>query len=753
MTRRFGLRAALIMLVLISMAPVSMVMVQASLEEQRGRQARAQASLLGVVDLAAAHQQRLVDGARQMLIAMANAPPLYQDDLAACAAYLHKLQAQVPVSYGTFGLLDEHGRLTCRATPPPALVVSSDRLFFRTAVETGRFSVGELVVSRASGRPVLVFGLPVYRGGGDLRGVAYVALDVGQADEQLRAISLSPEITLMVADPGGLALASAGAQPVRVGAGLPEEFLRAAVATGRPVSGQARGTDGREWLYSVEPVGRDGEHKLFVAAMASLDQILAPSTLRLRAQLAALALIGLLAAAAAWLFAERILLQPVRQLLQRVDTLAREELQLDGPAGEARVHELRELHLGFHDMACSLAERAKQRDAAMADMAHQKTLLESVLASMAEGVLVVDPRGRFLHVNDAAGRILGGIASVDRGAHSLEVSRDWGVFDLDSGEPCGPQQWPMRRALEGRPAENFRYRVRGPLSLGEEKVIQGNARPVRTPDGAPAGAVIVYSDATQAWRAEQALRHLNETLERRVDERTRELFIANKELESFSYSVSHDLRAPLQVIDGFGRALQTRHAGQLDPQAMHYLDRIRDNTQQMGNLIDDLLALASVTRAEIRSERVDLGAKAAELAENLRQRFPAREVDLHIETALVCEGDSRLLGIALQNLLENAWKFTANAQGAWVRVGRRQGADGACVFYVADNGAGFDMAYADKLFTPFQRLHSAEEFEGTGIGLATVHRIVSRHGGRVWAEGSLGRGATFLFSLSPRSSR
>jgi light-regulated signal transduction histidine kinase (bacteriophytochrome) len=264
--------------------------------------------------------------------------------------------------------------------------------------------------------------------------------------------------------------------------------------------------------------------------------------------------------------------------------------------------------------------------------------------------------------------------------------------------------------------------------------------------------MVLAHDVTQRRLAQEALQALNETLERRVTERTRELAVSNRELESFAYSVSHDLRAPLQVIDGFSRALLARQEIQIDERGRHFLGRIRENTRQMGGLIDDLLSLAQVTRAEIRAERVNLAPKAAQIVEQLRQRDPDRDVAVEIEDDLACDGDPRLLAIVLGNLIENAWKFTARTPAACIRIGRRRGDGGENVIYVQDNGAGFDMSYANKLFNAFQRLHAVSDFPGTGIGLATVHRIVTRHGGRVWADAKTGQGATFQFTLKAGAS-
>jgi signal transduction histidine kinase len=244
-----------------------------------------------------------------------------------------------------------------------------------------------------------------------------------------------------------------------------------------------------------------------------------------------------------------------------------------------------------------------------------------------------------------------------------------------------------------------------------------------------------------------ALRESASLLERRVEERTRELAAANQELEAFSYSVSHDLRAPLRAIDGFSKALLEDYPGQvLDEQGRHYLERIRAGTQRMAELIDALLHLARVTRAELVRRPVDVSRLAHAVAAELARRDPSRTVEVRIEEGLMTEADVHLVTIVLENLMGNAWKFTSRRAGARIEVGGAA-VDGTRAYYVRDNGAGFDMQYADRLFGVFQRLHAASEFQGTGIGLATVHRIIVRHGGRIWAESTVGQGATFYFTL------
>lgn len=244
-----------------------------------------------------------------------------------------------------------------------------------------------------------------------------------------------------------------------------------------------------------------------------------------------------------------------------------------------------------------------------------------------------------------------------------------------------------------------------------------------------------------------ALRKLNSELDARVGERTQALERANRELEAFSYSTSHDLRAPLRAVDGYAKLLEADYGQSLDDEGRHYLDRIRKAAQRMDLLIENLLQLARISRAELAKGRVELSGLVGEIAAELAAARPDRKVKVHVEKGVVGEGDAVLVRIALQNLLENAWKYSSRRDEAEIAFGVLRLPGGETAFFVRDNGIGFDMAHAQRLFQPFVRMHSGEEYSGAGIGLATVERIVSRHGGRVWAESEAGKGATFYFTL------
>ncbi len=264
--------------------------------------------------------------------------------------------------------------------------------------------------------------------------------------------------------------------------------------------------------------------------------------------------------------------------------------------------------------------------------------------------------------------------------------------------------------------------------------------------GRPLRALGTAQDITEQEEARAEIQRLNSDLELRVQQRTAELMASNRELESFAYSISHDLRTPLRGIDGFSHLLAEEYGDRLDAQGRSYIERVRSAAQRMGSLIDDILHLARITRQEMRWKMVDLSRLAAESIQEISRASPGRNMEISIAQGCMAHGDPQLLREALQSLLENAWKYSHKNPQARIEFGSET-IDGKLVYFVRDNGVGFDSQYAGRMFAPFQRLHSPEEFGGNGIGLATVARIVSRHGGRVWADAMPGEGATFRFTL------
>lgn len=269
----------------------------------------------------------------------------------------------------------------------------------------------------------------------------------------------------------------------------------------------------------------------------------------------------------------------------------------------------------------------------------------------------------------------------------------------------------------------------------------------RAPTGDISAFYCAMTDVTEQRRAEKEIVLLHNVMEQRIQRRTAELEESNDDLRDFAYSLAHDLRAPLASIDGFSAQLEKNLAGSLDDRNSHYLRRVRAGVKLMSDLTDGLLGLADIANAELLHQKVDLTNVARGVAERLRDADPERDVTIDIDETPPVHGDVRLLTDVLQNLMGNAWKFTGKTPRPRIEFGGAPTTQGPFAFHVKDNGAGFDATYAYKLFGPFQRLHATHEFEGTGIGLAMVRKIVSRHGGRVWAESRLGEGASFYFTI------
>lgn len=388
-------------------------------------------------------------------------------------------------------------------------------------------------------------------------------------------------------------------------------------------------------------------------------------------------------------------------------------------------------------LALARTEEQAERKAAMLSESYQRSELRfrNAMRFSAIGKALLDNDGRIVDANPALATILGSDTDA-------LVGTVFGEHFLDGQDQSAGQREAM--AQSGSVHRTTRQWRRAD---GELRDLQLVYAPVPGEIGQDVTSLVQIEDVTERVRAEARIQELNRTLEARVAMRTRELTHANHELESFAYSVSHDLRAPLRSIEGFSRLLGERYAADIDEQGKDYLARVRSAAARMDELIDALLKMSRVSRGPLKLAPLDLGRIAQEVVAELRLAQPQREVDVEIEPGLHAVGDVVLLRNLLHNLIGNAWKFTAATPGARIEVGSEDALGEHAVFFVRDNGAGFAPEYVDKLFRPFQRLHDPSQFEGNGIGLATVKRIVERHGGTVSAEGKPGGGATFRFTL------
>jgi PAS domain S-box-containing protein len=391
------------------------------------------------------------------------------------------------------------------------------------------------------------------------------------------------------------------------------------------------------------------------------------------------------------------------------------------------------------ELRCAI-EIAIHKHAIAMQLQLREQWLAAILRSIGDGVIATDPEQRVTMMNPVAEALTGWKHEEALGRALDEILR------LVTGSNGAAIESPITRALD----------VRGITTLDDDAVLVGktgdrvaiadSAAPIVGAHGAIVGGVMVFREVTDPRRAEQDVRELNLEIERRAVERTRQLEAANQELEAFSYSIAHDLRAPLRGIEGFSQVLIEEHAANLGPEGLAHLHRVRAAAARMASLIEDLLRLARSAMRPLERRPLDLSGLARQVVDGLRTLHAQRNVVADIAPEIIVDGDAALLRVVFENLIGNAWKFTLHRPVARITVGQIE-RDGKLVTFVRDNGVGFDVDRAVGMFGAFKRFHVASEFEGNGLGLAIAQRIVQRHGGQIWAESSVGHGATFYFTV------
>ncbi|MBI4535120.1 MAG: response regulator [Ignavibacteriae bacterium] len=420
---------------------------------------------------------------------------------------------------------------------------------------------------------------------------------------------------------------------------------------------------------------------------------------------------------------------PVIYLTAYSDPNTLERAKATGPYGyllkpfnETELHTTIEIALYKHRM-----ERKLQ---------HSEQWLSTTLNSIGEAVISTDMKGTIVSMNPVAEALTGWSS---REASRKNISEVFRTLDQKSRSPL---ESPLKKVITEKAAISNNVTTLLVTKGGKEIPIENNAAPIKSDDGSVTGVVVVFRDIAARMKAEDEIRRLNDELRRRVNELT----AVNKELGTFNYSVSHDLRAPLIAIDAFSRILQEDFVASLDPEAQKHLQSIRANTRNMLQLIDDLLSFTRLSRSQIEKVDIQVAAQVKSVFDELMSSHPNRKISLKLLPLPDVRGDRAMIRQVFVNLLSNAIKFTRNKEHALIEVGCR-GDSCETVYFVKDNGVGFDPKDTGRLFNVFQRLHSPGQFEGTGVGLAIVHRIIERHGGRLWAEGKIDKGATFCFTL------
>jgi signal transduction histidine kinase/HAMP domain-containing protein len=679
-------------------------------------------------------QNLLLAGAEQLLSTLSHLPAVRNRDAKAMDALLAELVSKNP-QYANLVLVDRTGLQWAAAIPIKGPVFVTDRRYYRSVMASGRFSSGEYAVGKTLKKPVLNFAYPIKDSDGKITDVAVVVFTLENYIERYRLKNIpTGNTSLLLTDHKGTILFNVTA-PETIGNQDRADLFRQMSERGGRGTFEAVSNIGIRRYFAYQSLSLAGERKpyMYVRAGMPVETILGKTRSNLLINLGVMTSMLLLAVGFAVYISKRGVIDKVVALHDATREIARGNLYVR-VSEHVSGGELGELGNAFDDMALALVIENEERTR------HEKELSQyaDIVERMQVGLYVYrleDP------ADDASLRLVA--------ANPTSVS----LLGLSAEEMTNRTIDEIFPALRSAGiTEQFAEVVRTGLPFEMEDFIYADEnvksaafsfKAFPLPDNCVG---VLFENISKRKNAETALQQLNEQLEERVQQRTTELDTLNRELEAFSYSVSHDLRAPLRKITGFADILMQECGTRLEEDGLHYVERIRAASQRMNELIEALLKLSRVSRGELNIATVNLSSMAREILNSLQEQEPYRQVTCCVSECITANADPLLMKSLLENLISNAWKYTSKNSNARIDFGATE-QEGRSVYFVRDNGVGFNMDYSDNIFAPFCRLHKEEDFKGIGIGLATVQRIINLHGGRIWAESKEGEGATFSFVL------
>jgi PAS domain S-box-containing protein len=729
-----SLRTRLLLLVLVPLVPALLLALHLNLEQRRLDTMRMEKDAVRVVQLAASAQRSLLDATRQHLAALARLPGAIGTNTASFATFFANLPTAF-TDYNDFGAVETNGQLISSTFRLEGQTNLSEALHVSRVLRTRDFAVGEFRSPEGPRRAGLLCGYPIFDRRGRLMRIVYASIDTNALARAAARTKMPPGSQCLVLDQSGTVVAAYPDFTRWVGTNIVNSALARAMFENGEGAIETKEPDGVSRFTSFTTI-RDGDDpRLFVSVGVPTTVAFAERRVKLAWNLLILAAVAAIALTGAWYYASLHVVKPVRGLVEATRRVAGGDLTARAASTRAAI-EFHELGAAFDDMTEALALQRLETASSQRALRESEERLRRVLETALDAVITIDEEGHIRSWNEEAERVFGWNRMEVMGRRLGEIIVPPALRDAQGWFP------PTEKG-----ATNRRMEITALHRDGHEFPAELSVTPVPLQSG------VIYSvfirDITARRRAEDEVRNLNASLEKRVRERTMQLEDLNKELEAFSYSVSHDLRAPLRHIDGFLGMLARDSGTTLSDTGRRYLRIISDAAKRMGSLIDDLLLFSRMGRSDLVRHRIDMQALVAEVRDELAADVDGRTVEWTIEPLPEVTGDRALLKQVWVNLLANAIKYTRDRQPARISIQSRENEDGH-EFTVTDNGAGFDMRYVAKLFGVFQRLHRSEDFEGTGIGLANVRRIVVRHGGQVWAEGKINEGATFHFSI-PRT--
>ncbi len=774
-----SLRFRLILLVFLAVLPAVGLIIYNGVEDRQNARNNAQEDALRLTSLVSMEITQAIQLTRQLLLSLTEFPAIKNGDIQDCSFLLESIRRIHPF-YTALAVVDSDGALGCSSHKDQFGINLADRDYVQRALLSCDFTVSDFLVDRLTGKPSLAFAQPIIDQEQQIQGLVVAAIDLSSLVRIVSEVELPSGSAMTIIDSKGKALARWPDPEKWIGHSAAETGIGKKAMAGTVGVAETVGMDGVPRLYGFRPLMSD-EHGIGFVYIGIPQQIAYREANRiLTRNLIALGAVILLGLLAAFLFGHVLIMRGVVELVNTSKQLADGNLEARTTISSTK-GEIGELAAAFDDMASSLQQREKERKQAEAEIrrnAERSQFLSEisdefikagldyipVLSSIVHRMVEWFGDYCFIHLLTDDEKL-----SLASAAHNTLTNLEDDVQPSFSSLSDDEASVLHRVVSTGNPSL-----IQGtdfqdiPVPLDDLSCHDVFIVPMRTDEQVIGTLTLIRHQSHHALTIEdesflqyvadraavsisnvrlvRTIQRMNAELEERVRSRTMQLSLANRELEAFAYSVSHDLRTPLRAIDGFSRILMEKYSGLLDAKGSDYLQRTRAAAQRMAELIDDLLELSRLTRTEMRQTNVDLSAIVHEFRLQVQESQPDRAVNFIVQDGLVVRGDERLLRSALENLMGNAWKFTGKHEHALIEFGMET-QQGEPVFLVRDNGAGFDMKYADKLFGAFQRLHSLTEFPGTGIGLAIAQRVIHRHGGSIWAEGAVDRGATFYFKF------
>jgi PAS domain S-box-containing protein len=731
-----GLRTRLLLLVLVPVIPALVLAVYSSLEQRRFGIFKVEKDAIRVVQSAAARQAALVEAARQNLAALSRFPEGRGNNIPGFEAFFIRLLRLYP-DYNDFGLVEPDGTLVTSALNRGPANISNEP-FVQRVRNTLDFAIGSYRVGSETNQAGLVFGHPLFDERGKLARIIFSTLNLDAIRRTVAQSQLPPGGVLHVFDSSGHVLASYPETTNWTGKSVADSELIKTIWKKTEGTGEITGLDGAKRLYAFVPVRSGREPGLFLSVGIPTSMAFAGITENLIRNLTILAIIATLVLLVANWYANWYILHPVNALVGATRRLAEGDLSARTGIVQSK-GELNQLANTFDEMAESVERQRTEIEESKHALHESEERLRLVVDTALDAVITIDEQGIVTTWNQEAERMFGWSRQ--------EVLRRPLVDTVIPARYREGYERGLQLFVTSEQGILFDRRVEftGLRRDGSEFPIELAINQIRWGDRIFFSAFV--RDITDRKKAEVEIRALNTSLEQRVARRTQELETANKELESFSYSVSHDLRAPLRRIEGFMEMLRQDNSSRLSSTGQNCLDTATRAAREMGRLIDDLLAFSRIGRVEMRRTCIRTNEMVTLVIQEMSRETEPRQIEWKIGALPEINADEAMLKQVWVNLFSNAVKYTRIRERAEIEVECRENDRQEFEFSVRDNGVGFNMKYIGKLFGVFERLHTAKDFEGTGIGLANVHRIITRHGGRTWAEGKEDVGATFYFTL------